>query len=183
MIEFFIDVARECFNIGNFNSLMAIICEWAGSGLESPVHRPPEVGAGAARQAECKPGPPLSSGRARAGLSEGLGSPMSPPQRSWGATPFEASPAPSGCLVGAWWYVPRRRERGPSAGAQYRMGPAWWEQTHLTVMSTSSPSPTHHVTDRALQPPALVRVQPKGLQLNRAPPVPEAALSNSASLF
>lgn len=27
MIEFFIDVARECFNIGNFNSLMAIICE------------------------------------------------------------------------------------------------------------------------------------------------------------
>lgn len=29
MIEFFIDVARECFNIGNFNSLMAIICEWA----------------------------------------------------------------------------------------------------------------------------------------------------------
>ncbi|XP_053559323.1 ras-GEF domain-containing family member 1B [Bombina bombina] len=25
MIEFFIDVARECFNIGNFNSLMAII--------------------------------------------------------------------------------------------------------------------------------------------------------------
>lgn len=42
MIEFFIDVARECFNIGNFNSLMAIICEWAGSGLESPVHRPPQ---------------------------------------------------------------------------------------------------------------------------------------------
>lgn len=30
VIEFFIDVARECFNIGNFNSLMAIICEWAG---------------------------------------------------------------------------------------------------------------------------------------------------------
>lgn len=28
MIEFFIDVARECFNIGNFNSLMAIICEF-----------------------------------------------------------------------------------------------------------------------------------------------------------
>lgn len=28
VIEFFIDVARECFNIGNFNSLMAIICEW-----------------------------------------------------------------------------------------------------------------------------------------------------------
>uniref|UniRef100_A0A669BCP6 RasGEF domain family member 1C n=1 Tax=Oreochromis niloticus TaxID=8128 RepID=A0A669BCP6_ORENI len=27
VIEFFIDVARECFNIGNFNSLMAIICE------------------------------------------------------------------------------------------------------------------------------------------------------------
>ena len=27
MLEFFIDVARECFNIGNFNSLMAIICE------------------------------------------------------------------------------------------------------------------------------------------------------------
>ncbi|KAG7247826.1 hypothetical protein CRUP_011101, partial [Coryphaenoides rupestris] len=24
-IEFFIDVAQECFNIGNFNSLMAII--------------------------------------------------------------------------------------------------------------------------------------------------------------
>ena len=30
MLEFFIDVARECFNIGNFNSMMAIICEWAG---------------------------------------------------------------------------------------------------------------------------------------------------------
>lgn len=27
VVEFFIDVARECFNIGNFNSLMAIICE------------------------------------------------------------------------------------------------------------------------------------------------------------
>uniref|UniRef100_A0A673K1Y2 Ras-GEF domain-containing family member 1B-A-like n=1 Tax=Sinocyclocheilus rhinocerous TaxID=307959 RepID=A0A673K1Y2_9TELE len=27
VIEFFIDVARECFNIGNFNSLMAIISE------------------------------------------------------------------------------------------------------------------------------------------------------------
>lgn len=27
MLEFFIDVARECFNIGNFNSMMAIICE------------------------------------------------------------------------------------------------------------------------------------------------------------
>ena len=30
MLEFFIDVARECFNIGNFNSMMAIICEWPG---------------------------------------------------------------------------------------------------------------------------------------------------------
>ncbi|KAA8589000.1 hypothetical protein FQN60_010345 [Etheostoma spectabile] len=37
VIEFFIDVARECFNIGNFNSLMAIIC---GSGMNmSPVSR------------------------------------------------------------------------------------------------------------------------------------------------
>lgn len=27
ILEFFIDVARECFNIGNFNSMMAIICE------------------------------------------------------------------------------------------------------------------------------------------------------------
>ncbi|OCT58572.1 hypothetical protein XELAEV_18002007mg [Xenopus laevis] len=35
MIEFFIDVARECFNIGNFNSLMAIL-----SGMNmSPVSR------------------------------------------------------------------------------------------------------------------------------------------------
>ncbi|KAG8593693.1 hypothetical protein GDO81_000920 [Engystomops pustulosus] len=35
IIEFFIDVARECFNIGNFNSLMAII-----SGMNmSPVSR------------------------------------------------------------------------------------------------------------------------------------------------
>lgn len=30
MLEFFIDVARECFNIGNFNSMMAIICECPG---------------------------------------------------------------------------------------------------------------------------------------------------------
>lgn len=37
VIEFFIDVARECFNIGNFNSLMAIICEWACPGLECPM--------------------------------------------------------------------------------------------------------------------------------------------------
>lgn len=29
MIEFFIDVAQECFNIGNFNSLMAIISEFS----------------------------------------------------------------------------------------------------------------------------------------------------------
>lgn len=28
IIEFFIDVAQECFNIGNFNSLMAIISEY-----------------------------------------------------------------------------------------------------------------------------------------------------------
>lgn len=28
ILEFFIDVARECFNIGNFNSMMAIICEY-----------------------------------------------------------------------------------------------------------------------------------------------------------
>nr|XP_031360551.1 ras-GEF domain-containing family member 1B-like isoform X1 [Lonchura striata domestica] len=35
VIEYFIDVARECFNIGNFNSLMAII-----SGMNmSPVSR------------------------------------------------------------------------------------------------------------------------------------------------
>lgn len=32
MLEFFIDVARECFNIGNFNSMMAIICECSGTG-------------------------------------------------------------------------------------------------------------------------------------------------------
>lgn len=33
MIEFFIDVAQECFNIGNFNSLMAIISEcWTPPG-------------------------------------------------------------------------------------------------------------------------------------------------------
>lgn len=32
MLEFFIDVARECFNIGNFNSMMAIICEYPGTG-------------------------------------------------------------------------------------------------------------------------------------------------------
>ena len=25
MVEYFIDVAKECINIGNFNSLMAII--------------------------------------------------------------------------------------------------------------------------------------------------------------
>lgn len=31
MLEFFIDVARECFNIGNFNSMMAIICEYPGT--------------------------------------------------------------------------------------------------------------------------------------------------------
>lgn len=34
MIEFFIDVAQECFNIGNFNSLMAIISE---CGLQTSV--------------------------------------------------------------------------------------------------------------------------------------------------
>lgn len=42
VIEFFIDVARECFNIGNFNSLMAIICEWACPGLGYPAWGPPE---------------------------------------------------------------------------------------------------------------------------------------------
>lgn len=44
MLEFFIDVARECFNIGNFNSMMAIICECLGLGLPpssvSPSARP-----------------------------------------------------------------------------------------------------------------------------------------------
>lgn len=32
MLEFFIDVA-ECFNIGSFNSMMAIICECAAPGV------------------------------------------------------------------------------------------------------------------------------------------------------
>jgi len=35
VIEYWIEVARECFNIGNFNSLMAII---AGLNM-SPVSR------------------------------------------------------------------------------------------------------------------------------------------------
>lgn len=37
VIEFFIDVARECFNIGNFNSLMAIICELVFCFLPSEI--------------------------------------------------------------------------------------------------------------------------------------------------
>lgn len=36
VVEFFIDVARECFNIGNFNSLMAIICKLLIS--RAPLH-------------------------------------------------------------------------------------------------------------------------------------------------
>ena len=36
VIEFFIDVARECFNIGNFNSLMAIICESTFADVRAP---------------------------------------------------------------------------------------------------------------------------------------------------
>lgn len=41
MLEFFIDVARECFNIGNFNSMMAIICECpAGCPRAPPPARP-----------------------------------------------------------------------------------------------------------------------------------------------
>ena len=30
MLEYFIDVAKECINIGNFNSLMAIIGKTTG---------------------------------------------------------------------------------------------------------------------------------------------------------
>lgn len=40
-IEFFIDVAQECFNIGNFNSLMAIISECRtppGAAVSPPLH-------------------------------------------------------------------------------------------------------------------------------------------------
>lgn len=54
MLEFFIDVARECFNIGNFNSMMAIICECGPRGpppvvrglppLPSPCLSPPAAG-------------------------------------------------------------------------------------------------------------------------------------------
>ena len=55
MLEFFIDVARECFNIGNFNSMMAIICECAAPGVPlrccgarlpppSPCLSPPAAG-------------------------------------------------------------------------------------------------------------------------------------------
>ncbi|XP_033268866.1 ras-GEF domain-containing family member 1A isoform X2 [Orcinus orca] len=56
MLEFFIDVARECFNIGNFNSMMAIICEcvgprgspsstvWPISSRPDPSCRPPAAG-------------------------------------------------------------------------------------------------------------------------------------------
>ncbi|EPY87693.1 ras-GEF domain-containing family member 1C [Camelus ferus] len=40
VIEFFIDVARECFNIGNFNSLMAIISQsqCGGNQDQGPAH-------------------------------------------------------------------------------------------------------------------------------------------------
>ena len=34
MIEFFIDVAKECINIGNFNSLMAIIAGLSMSSIQ-----------------------------------------------------------------------------------------------------------------------------------------------------
>ncbi|XP_066197880.1 ras-GEF domain-containing family member 1C [Saccopteryx leptura] len=45
VIEFFVDVARECFNIGNFNSLMAIVSEAAtdhspGQGVAAGVGLP-----------------------------------------------------------------------------------------------------------------------------------------------
>lgn len=38
MVEFFIDVARECFNIGNFNSMMAIICEYSQCRWQKALH-------------------------------------------------------------------------------------------------------------------------------------------------
>lgn len=38
MVEFFIDVARECFNIGNFNSMMAIICEYSQYRWQKALH-------------------------------------------------------------------------------------------------------------------------------------------------
>lgn len=57
VIEFFIDVARECFNIGNFNSLMAIICEFCFLSpffpkctFPSGHHRPEGLEAGALGQ-------------------------------------------------------------------------------------------------------------------------------------
>lgn len=42
IIEFFIDVAQECFNIGNFNSLMAIISEYLTAHIQ---HRSDPVSA------------------------------------------------------------------------------------------------------------------------------------------
>lgn len=50
MIEFFIDVARECFNIGNFNSLMAIICEWVAP-RGPPPWEDPQTGSSGHSQA------------------------------------------------------------------------------------------------------------------------------------
>lgn len=50
VLELFIDVARECFNIGNFNSMMAIVCEclgWASQPASvwsaSPALTPPAL--------------------------------------------------------------------------------------------------------------------------------------------
>lgn len=56
VIEFFIDVARECFNIGNFNSLMAIICEWAGQAWGPQGGCSQRGPSGRSQAVGCKPG-------------------------------------------------------------------------------------------------------------------------------
>lgn len=110
VIEFFIDVARECFNIGNFNSLMAIICEWAGQAW-GPRGKCSQRGWGGGSQAV---------GR-QPGCASNSPTPL---QRSWGGAPLEASPVLSICLVRAWQHVPRFRVSGDQKQAPgHSIGP------------------------------------------------------------
>lgn len=119
VIEFFIDVARECFNIGNFNSLMAIICEWAGQAW-GPQGKCSQRGWGGRGQAVGRQPGCASEQEVGAGWA-----PIPPPYPEvLGGAPLEASPALSMCLVRAWQRVPRFRASGdPKQAPGHSIGP------------------------------------------------------------
>ena len=169
VIEFFIDVARECFNIGNFNSLMAIICEWAGQAWG------PQGKCSQRRWGGCSQAVGRQPGRASEQEVGAGWAPIPPPHpKVLGRCPFRGKPSPFNVLgesLAACTQI--QVEWGPKAGSRSQYKPMLWAwgqgPTHTEARPawTQRPlAPTHPSSGRPRLPQmsALVRVQPERIR-------------------